>query len=173
MLRHRYLWAALTSLASILALAIALTQIIYPASALTETSGTVVALRSASSSQPSNRSSIIAVRFVTERGEAVVLSGQIAADPSVRLGDYHPVAYFPWAPKEGRIGPIAQSLSLAIGTQWLIITVCGVFGLVGCMVSTRLLPLARRQQLYLIGIYFGIVVLLVAFPILPRPSAAM
>ena len=173
MLPRRYLWAVLTSFFGTIALAMALTQILYPVTALTETSGTVVALQSAPDTQPSNQSSHIAVRFVTQRGEAVVVSDQIAADRSVRLGDHLPVTYFPWAPEDGRIGPIAQSVSLAIGVQWVVVAVCGVLGLAGCIVSTRMLRLARHHQLYLIGLYFGIVLLLVALPIMPRPSPAM
>ena len=170
---RRLLLALLTSLVSIGALALALTQIIYPVTALTETSGTVVALQPAPDAQLSNQLPRIIVRFVTERGEAVVVSDRIAADRSVRLGDHLPVTYFPWAPEEGRIGPIAQSVSLAIGIQWMIVALCGVLGLAGCMVSTRLLRLAGHQRLYLIGLYFGIVLLLVALPILPRPSPAI
>jgi hypothetical protein len=170
---RRYLLALLTSLVGISALALAFTQIIYPVTALTETSSTVVALQPVPSSQLSNQPPHITVRFVTERGQAVVVSDQIAADRLVRLGDHLPVTYFPWAPKEGRIGPIAQSVSLAISLQWMIVALCGVFGLAGCIVSIRLVRLARHQQLYLIGFYCGVVLLLVALPLMPRPHPAI
>jgi hypothetical protein len=169
MLHHRYLWAVLISSFSIIALAMALTHVIYPITALTQTTGTVVALHPAPEAHLNTQLRLIDVRFVTQREEAIVVTDRINASYSARLGDPLPISYFPWAPQEGRIGAISQSIVLAIAFQWALIAICGMFGIAGCIAGIRLLSLAHHHQLYLLGLYCGIVVLLVTFAVLPRP----
>lgn len=162
MLQFRYLLALLVSVLGISSMVIAFVALLYPVSAITETKGRVI------ETVPPQA----VVQYQTAHGVDITITDTLPANVSATSGDPIPVTYFPWAPQDARIGSIGKSVGVAIGFQWMMILAGSLLGAGMSVAGIYLFRSGRKQQYLLLSLYIAITALLVALPIIPRPSVA-
>jgi hypothetical protein len=169
-LHLRLLFALLISALGIASLAFALVSLIYPIAAITETKGRLIAFLPAPTPASDMLTRQAIVQYQTVHGVDITITDTLPVDVSATSGDLISVTYFPWAAQEARIGGIGQSVAVAIGIQWVIILGGSLLGGWMSLMGMRLLRLERTQQYLLISVSVGVILLLAALPIIPRPS---